>query len=932
MQNSNLVFSDTVPNSVLQSQTWASSFYLEGIRILIVCRGPVRLEAIEVFSSLKAEVGILLSNKDSIDYSRALSPELRFLDPQSVHRITDYTGASQEERLACVSQILQIAKEQQYHAIFAGYGFMSEDAGFVEAIEAAGLIFIGPASKVHRLAGAKDTAKTIARRLGVSVTPGADNITALSLLDKLGGRTKGILGALDSLVQKHKLNVKAHQDPEVYAENILQASYKAKLPLLELNEIQMTAKKEAEQLFLKNPKYFLRLKYIGGGGGKGQRIVRKVAEVPNAVLEILSEVKAMGDTDNRNFLIELNIENTRHNEVQVIGNGDWVLSLGGRDCSLQIHEQKLVEMSLSQELLQKEIDDLGECQHANSVALRKVLEQDKAMLQKIELQSECFAKEIALNSASTFECIVSQNDFFFMEMNTRIQVEHRVTEMIYKLRFVNPDIAKEQCADRQALLHSGDCFELQSLIGLMGILAIHGKRLPKPEKTLRHISGGEVRLNAQNAALQPSAGGMIEYWSKPISVELRDDQGISRRNPDSAAFISYHLAGAYDSNIALLVSHGASRRHNLENLAEILRVSSLYGLDLQTNRDFHYGILHFCLALHPMLKPSTNFVNAYLAMLGLFAKEQGALDLEQLWKLLEQQASELGSDMAKIEWAKQKHVLARVLNILGAKAHVCVGWIKFAQDRYFSLSQGVEKVKGVRSCTVEWLKEPATIVQSLYHYLHLEERLGAAPIEKIWQEDAVFLRQCQAADSCRDANPETFAMQELRKKLWKHSMKTLEALIVVAHRSLVFEVKAGADLVPEIPDIFLQSSTQHRALRYLAPPPMHAADVLVAQSSGIFYSRETPDSPPYLGVAKHFNKGEPIYIIEVMKMFNKIYAEFSGTVEEVLIDLDTPKSVKKGQPLFRVKADEELQIESEEVKQRKRKQYTQEIYRQVLNV
>ena len=68
-------------------------------------------------------------------------------------------------------------------------------------------------------------------------------------------------------------------------------------------------------------------------------------------MEVLAESKVTGAGDNRNFLIELNIEQTRHNEIQLLGNGEWCVSLGGRDCSLQMHEQKLVEVSLTQELL-----------------------------------------------------------------------------------------------------------------------------------------------------------------------------------------------------------------------------------------------------------------------------------------------------------------------------------------------------------------------------------------------------------------------------------------------------------------------------------------------------------------------------------------------------------------------------------------------------
>ena len=132
--------------------------------------------------------------------------------------------------------------------------------------------------------------------------------------------------------------------------------------------------------------------------------------------EILSESKATGDTDNKNFLIELNIEKTRHNEIQLFGNGEWCISLGGRDCSIQMHEQKLVEISLTDELLAKEIQN---CKDKNQDDFASVLEQDRKLLVEMEEQAERFGKAVALDSLSTFETIVTEDSFYFMEMNTK---------------------------------------------------------------------------------------------------------------------------------------------------------------------------------------------------------------------------------------------------------------------------------------------------------------------------------------------------------------------------------------------------------------------------------------------------------------------------------------------------------------------------------
>ena len=146
--------------------------------------------------------GILLSEKDSIVYRNALAPELRSLtDPDRVHRVPDYSGANKEEREQRIRQIINIARDNNYNSIFAGYGFMAEDETMVAAMEAAGLNFIGPCSRTVHDAGLKDEAKAYRPEVGVSVTPGIDNGTALTLLKKYPD-----LAALQKLAEEHELS------------------------------------------------------------------------------------------------------------------------------------------------------------------------------------------------------------------------------------------------------------------------------------------------------------------------------------------------------------------------------------------------------------------------------------------------------------------------------------------------------------------------------------------------------------------------------------------------------------------------------------------------------------------------------------------------------------------------------------------------------
>src|SRR6185295_20371646 len=138
-------------------------------------------------------------------------------------------------------------------------------------------------------------------------------------------------------------------------------------------------RREAEQLLRENPGRRFRLKAIGGGGGKGQRIFGDAAATPGLVREVLNEVKATGVGDNKNLLIELNVESTRHNEIQILGNGEWTIALGGRDCSLQMHEQKLVEISVTDEGFRVAIE---QARAAGSTDKARILESDRALLQR----------------------------------------------------------------------------------------------------------------------------------------------------------------------------------------------------------------------------------------------------------------------------------------------------------------------------------------------------------------------------------------------------------------------------------------------------------------------------------------------------------------------------------------------------------------------
>jgi pyruvate carboxylase len=211
--------------------SWVRGFDVSHVKCLVVCRGPVRKEAFDVFREIGVrEYGMLLSEKDSVVYPRCLAPELRDLDfPGNVHRVPDYMGVGQEEKLERIAEIVEIGESNRYTHIFAGYGFMAEDSDFVEAIEASSLQFIGPSSSVIRRAGAKDEAKKLARGLGNAVVPGIDNVSALALVERAGSKK-----ALVAIAEEHDLDFSWDAKIELIdnAEQLLQAGYSQSIELV----------------------------------------------------------------------------------------------------------------------------------------------------------------------------------------------------------------------------------------------------------------------------------------------------------------------------------------------------------------------------------------------------------------------------------------------------------------------------------------------------------------------------------------------------------------------------------------------------------------------------------------------------------------------------------------------------------------------------
>jgi len=915
---------------------WQRSFSCDELKPLIICRGPIRMEAMKVFDEMGIhEYGILISEKDSFAYANSLAPELRKLtDPSRIFHVPDYSGATGEERTERIQQIIGIASQHGFDSVFAGYGFMAEDEEMVLALENAGLCFIGPGSRTQRGAGRKDEAKRTALQVGVSVIPGCDNVTSLTLLNRHPNES-----ALAKLCKAEGLPVEdafmtdASVTIHEKAEAVLQASYAKGIDLFSIEELGAEVRKQVAKMFADNPNSRIRLKAIFGGGGKGQRILQAASQyegkdaqqieaaaeqAPEMVRDILSEVKSGGVGDNKNLLIESNIETTRHQEIQVVGNGAWCITMGGRDCSLQMHEQKLLEVSITVEAL---ADEIERAEEVGNEAEAEMLRRDLYILEGMESEAARFGEAVGLNSVSTFECIVDGEDHYFMEMNTRVQVEHRVTELCYKLRFTNPDDAN-------------DSFEVESLLETMVLLACHGEKLPVPERLPRDGAAVEARLNATNRALQPHAGGIIEHWSNAVDGEIRDDQGISLRNPDTGVFMQYHLAGAYDSNIALLLTTGNDRRQSYHRLAEILRRTEVRGKELATNLDFHYGLVNWFIGQNINARPETRFMLPYLTAIGKLKEAADQLELKFCFDTIRARhlatcRPELQADVSGVLDRKQS-LLLRPLERLFAEPHALSGWLSRNRHRFV-----------VSADRVSFTENPIEILADMYHFLNMDFVAGKPAAYMIWDHDNSLLQTAldfyatlkerlkvehykDLLDALGGSNPEAIppAQWNAVKAAHKGFQAGTEILSVLPHIAVqtgFYDLKVRDDLSIEIPAELAEEDLQRRMAKVLAPPPALKSDELVAVSGGMFYAREAPGAEAFVVEGSHFNEGDALYIVEVMKMFNKVYAPFAGTVDETLVSTDGV-IIKKGQPLFKVTPDEQfIEVTDEEVEAERRR-------------
>jgi acetyl-CoA carboxylase biotin carboxylase subunit len=369
-----------------------------------------------------------------------------------------------------IPAILSAATITGADAIHPGYGFLSENARFAEAVEAHGFTFIGPTAEHIRMMGDKIVAKQTAHELGLPLVPGS----------------AGPVGSLEEIV-----------------------SLGAQIgwPVL--------------------------IKAVAGGGGRGMKVI----DAPEAAAEAynLARAEAKAAFGNDSVYLEKYLGRPRHIEIQVLGDGKGAgVHLGERDCSLQRRHQKVLEEAPSPALNGEQRGRIGELAAA---AVRK----------------------LKYRGAGTMEFLFQDGEFYFIEMNTRLQVEHPITEAVTGI-----DLVREQVR----IAAGGDLGYRQEDIKFQG-----------------HAI--ECRVNAENPeTFTPSPGKVIDYHP-PGGLGVRVDSGL---------YSGYSIPPFYDSMVAKLIVSGPSRNECLMRLRRSLE-------------EFVIGGIETTIPLHQRIIRQQNFID-----------------------------------------------------------------------------------------------------------------------------------------------------------------------------------------------------------------------------------------------------------------------------------------------------------------------------------
>ena len=411
-------------------------------KILIANRGEIALRVIRAAREMGIETVAVHSTADADAMHVRMADESVCIGPPT----------STNSYLS-IPSIISACEITGAEAIHPGYGFLSENANFVQIVEDHGIKFIGPSAEHIRIMGDKITAKETAKALGIPCVPGSE----------------GGVPDLDA------------------------------------------AKKVAADMG-----YPVIIKATAGGGGRGMKVAQSAKDLENAFRTARSEAKSAFGNDA--VYIEKYLTTPRHIEVQVFGDGKGnAVHLGERDCSLQRRHQKVFEEAPGPCISETERAEIGAiC--ANAIA------------------------KMGYEGAGTIEFLYEKGAFYFIEMNTRLQVEHPVTEGIFGV-----DLVREQIRVAAGLPLSFAQEDLQ----------INGHAI-------------EVRVNAEKVPQFSPCPGKITQYHAPGGLGVR---------MDSALYDGYRIPPYYDSLIAKLIVHGRDRPEALARLKRALSELIVDGVD-----------------------------------------------------------------------------------------------------------------------------------------------------------------------------------------------------------------------------------------------------------------------------------------------------------------------------------------------------------------
>ena len=411
-------------------------------KILIANRGEIALRVIRACREMGIKSVAVHSTADSDAMHVRMADESVCIGPAA--------GTASYLSMPAIIAACEITGAE---AIHPGYGFLSENAKFVQIVEDHSLVFIGPTAEHIRIMGDKITAKDTMKDLGVPCVPGSDG---------------GV--------------------PDVN-----------------------TAKKIGAEIG-----YPVIIKATAGGGGRGMKVAKTEGEMEQAFMTARAEGKAAFGNDE--VYIEKYLTTPRHIEIQVFGDGKGTaVHLGERDCSLQRRHQKVFEEAPGPCITPEEREKIG------------------------KICADAVAK-INYIGAGTIEFLYENGEFYFIEMNTRLQVEHPVTESIFGV-----DLVREQ------------------------IRVASGLDMSFGQKDLK-INGHaiEVRINAEKLPNFAPCPGKITAYHAPGGLGVR---------MDSAIYDGYLIPPYYDSLIGKLIVHGRDRKEALARLYGALSEIIIDGID-----------------------------------------------------------------------------------------------------------------------------------------------------------------------------------------------------------------------------------------------------------------------------------------------------------------------------------------------------------------